>query len=179
MTFSPTGALNLYLGYSEGSRAPTSIELGCANPEQACKLPNALAGDPPLEQVVTRTWEAGLRGVFESSVNWNAGWFRADNRNDVLFVASTQTGFGYFRNFMMPAWKKEGYSEYIAGGSTLDYESGVKLWKANPGDGTGYQYFKYYLTVKYVLETDKISVEDLFNRDLDRAQLEQKVLTTL
>lgn len=87
--------------------------------------------------------------------------------------------FGYFRNVMMPSWKKEGYAEYVAGGSTLDYDSGVKLWKANPSDGTGYQYFKYYLTVKYVLETDKITVEDLFNRVLDQAQLEQKVLTTL
>ena len=26
-------------------------------------------------------------------------WFRADNRNDILFVASEQTGFGYFKNF--------------------------------------------------------------------------------
>ena len=87
--------------------------------------------------------------------------------------------FGYFRNVMMPSWKKEGYAEYVAGGSTLDYDSGVKLWKANPSDGTGYQYFKYYLTVKYLLETDKISVEDLFNRNLDQTQLEQKVFTTL
>ena len=51
--------LNIYGGYSEGSRAATSIELGCANPEEPCKLPNAMAGDPPLDQVVTRTWEAG------------------------------------------------------------------------------------------------------------------------
>ena len=70
----------LYFGYSEGSRAPTSIELGCADPTQPCKLPNAMAGDPPLEQVVTRTWEAGVRGRLERGVNWSAGWFRADNR---------------------------------------------------------------------------------------------------
>ena len=49
---------NLYAGYSEGSRAATSIELGCADPEEPCKLPNAMAGDPPLDQVVTRTVEA-------------------------------------------------------------------------------------------------------------------------
>lgn len=87
--------------------------------------------------------------------------------------------FGYVRNFTSPTWKKEGYAEYVAGGSTLDYESGVKLWKASPNDGTGYQYFKYYLTVKYLLETDKLTVEDLFNRDIDQTQSEQKVLTTL
>lgn len=87
--------------------------------------------------------------------------------------------FGYLRNFTMPSWKKEGYCEYVAGGSTLDYESGVKLWKANPNDGTGYQYFKYYLTVKYLLETDKVTVEDLFNRDIDQTQVEGKVFRTL
>ena len=35
VTFSPSPALNLYVGYSEGSRAPTSIELGCADPDAA------------------------------------------------------------------------------------------------------------------------------------------------
>ena len=62
VTFNPSSAVNLYVGYSEGSRAATSIELGCANPDEPCKLPNAMAGDPPLDQVVTRTWEAGVRG---------------------------------------------------------------------------------------------------------------------
>lgn len=99
LTFNPASSLNAYASYSEGSRAPTSIELGCADPNQPCKLPNALAGDPPLNQVVTRTLEAGLRSEQEHNLNWNVGWFRAENRNDILFVASTQTGFGYFKNF--------------------------------------------------------------------------------
>ncbi|HKX27712.1 MAG TPA: TonB-dependent receptor [Blastocatellia bacterium] len=99
LTYSPGRGLNAYASYTEGSRAPTSIELGCADPTQPCKLPNALAGDPPLDQVVTRTVEAGLRGGVEGKMNWNVGWFRADNRQDLLFVASNQTGFGYFKNF--------------------------------------------------------------------------------
>ncbi len=98
VTFSPSRAVNVYAGYSEGSRAPTSIELGCADPDEPCKLPNALAGDPPLNQVVTRTFEAGVRGT-QGLVTWNAGFFHADNSDDLLFVASEQTGFGYFKNF--------------------------------------------------------------------------------
>jgi outer membrane receptor protein involved in Fe transport len=98
VTFSPTREVNLYGGYSEGSRAPTSIELGCADPNAPCKLPNALAGDPPLDQVVTHTWEAGARGA-HGALTWNAGVFHATNSDDILFVASTQTGFGYFKNF--------------------------------------------------------------------------------
>jgi outer membrane receptor protein involved in Fe transport len=89
--------VNAYVGYSEGSRAATSIELGCADPESPCKLPNAMAGDPPLEQVTTRTIESGVRAAHR--VRWHAGYFRADNRNDILFVMSEKTGFGYFRNF--------------------------------------------------------------------------------
>jgi outer membrane receptor protein involved in Fe transport len=99
ITFSPARSWNLYFSYSEGSRAPTSIELGCADPEQPCKLPNAMAADPPLNQVVTRTFEAGVRGNLEGVLNWSAGWFHADNQDDILFVASQQTGYGYFRNF--------------------------------------------------------------------------------
>ncbi|HUK33669.1 MAG TPA: TonB-dependent receptor [Vicinamibacterales bacterium] len=99
LTFSPVRAVNLYVNYSEGSRAPTSIELGCADPTQPCKLPNAMAGDPPLNQVVTRSWEAGIRSGATGALTWSAGVFRAANHNDILFVASTQTGFGYFKNF--------------------------------------------------------------------------------
>lgn len=87
--------------------------------------------------------------------------------------------FGYWRNLTMPVWKKEGYAEYVAGGSTLPYETGVKMWRENPKDGTGYQYFKYYMLVKYLLEHDKLSVEDLFNRDFDVQSLEERVLNSL
>ena len=88
--------------------------------------------------------------------------------------------FGYVKNITMPSWKKEGYAEYVAGGSTLNQETGVSLWKANPNDGSGYQYFKYYLTVKYLLEQDRLPVEELFNRgDIDQTQTEKKVFSTL
>ena len=99
LSYSPSNALNAYAGYSESSRAPTAIELGCANPDQPCKLPNAMAGDPALKQVVTRTLEAGLRGTAIANMQWNAGVFSAGNQDDILFVADNQTGFGFFKNF--------------------------------------------------------------------------------
>ena len=99
VTYTARGGTNFYVSYSEGSRAPTSIELGCADPNQPCKLPNSMAADPPLKQVVTRTLEAGVRGKTESGIDWSAGWFRARNSDDILFVSSTQTGYGYFKNF--------------------------------------------------------------------------------
>jgi outer membrane receptor protein involved in Fe transport len=62
-------------------------------------LPNALVSDPPLEQVVSRTLEFGVRGNPDGRVRWNAGYFHAINYDDLLFIASPQTGFGYFTNF--------------------------------------------------------------------------------
>jgi hypothetical protein len=87
--------------------------------------------------------------------------------------------FGYWRNLTMPTWKKEGYAEYVAGGSTLAYEAGVRMWRENPQDGTGYQYFKYYMLVKYLLEHDQLTVADLFYRDFDLPALEETVLKSL
>jgi outer membrane receptor protein involved in Fe transport len=100
ITYNPILSLNVYANYSQANRAPTSIELGCADPNNPCSLPNALSSDPPLSQVVTQTWEAGLRGKLEQfHLNWDLGAFRAENRNDILFVASQETGTGYFQNF--------------------------------------------------------------------------------
>ena len=126
LTYRPLRHLNAYASYSEGNRAPTSVELGCADPESPCKLPNAMAGDPPLEQVVTRTFEAGFRSGQESRVNWNVGWFRGENRNDILFVASEQTGFGYFKNFGKT--RRQGF----------EADLNTRLWRF--GLGGGYTY---------------------------------------
>jgi outer membrane receptor protein involved in Fe transport len=98
LTYSPWSFAGAYFSYSEASRAPTAIELGCADPNDPCNLPNALVSDPPLKQVVTKTLEAGVRGSLEN-LHWSVGWFRGENHNDLLFVASEQTGFGYFTNF--------------------------------------------------------------------------------
>ncbi|MFO1220402.1 MAG: TonB-dependent receptor [Burkholderiaceae bacterium] len=99
LTYSPSAGLNAYVGVGQGSRAPSSVELGCADPANPCKLPNAFAGDPRLEQVVTTTVEAGVRGSAAGRVAWSIGVFRSDNKGDLLFVADNAAGFGYFKNF--------------------------------------------------------------------------------
>ncbi len=91
-------ALTLYGGFAQGSRAPSPIELGCADPANPCTLPNALASDPPLNQVITRTVEFGLRGRIGDNMRWNAGLFQAINSDDIVFVGTT-TSAGYFTNF--------------------------------------------------------------------------------
>ncbi|UVO49279.1 TonB-dependent receptor [Sphingomonas sp. SUN019] len=96
--WSPHRALSLDAAVAQTSRAPSAIELGCADPESPCRLPNALAGDPPLNQVVARTIEGGL-SLNHRGLRARIGAFRTVSRNDILFVAADATGFGYFRNF--------------------------------------------------------------------------------
>ena len=100
VNFTPTKDLTVYGSYNEGNRAPTSMELGCANPYAPCKLPNAMAGDPPLKQVVAKTFEGGLRGNLTEDVRWSAAVYRTENNNDIQFVTtpSTANNMGYFDN---------------------------------------------------------------------------------
>src|SRR5262245_19464313 len=86
---------------------------------------------------------------------------------------------GTLRASLMPTWKNEGYCEYIAGDSTITLEEGAKLWKENPNDDSKYRYIKYHMMVKYLLETEKLSIEEVFSRDFDPGELETKVLESL
>ncbi len=97
-TLTPSDALTLYADYNQASRAPTVIELGCANPAVPCGLPNDFASDPNLQQVVARTVELGARGALpDQRLVWSADVFRTINSNDIQFVA-TATNAGYFDN---------------------------------------------------------------------------------
>lgn len=94
--------LTIYGGYSEANRAPTPAELSCADPQAPCSLTNFFVGDPPLEQVVARTVEAGLRGRFtpfeRAVVDWNLGFFRTETEDDIMFVSSPIIGRAFFQN---------------------------------------------------------------------------------
>ncbi len=104
LTDKVTGDLTAYAGYSEGSRAPTPGEIECSNPAAPCLLPSSLSSDPPtLKQVVSHTYEAGLRGHFDAPdiasghFVWNASLFRTDVDDDIYGVA-TSLSTGYFQN---------------------------------------------------------------------------------
>ena len=122
VTYQISPTLGTYAGWNQGSRAPSPIELGCADPNNPCTLPNALASDPFLQQVVTRTIEAGFRGKLSSTVSWNAGIYRSVNTNDILFVGTT-TSAGYFTNF--------GKTRRQGAELGLDGETGRMRWSVN------------------------------------------------
>jgi outer membrane receptor protein involved in Fe transport len=103
LTYKLLPGLSAYGGYSEANRAPTASEIACSDPENPCIIESALASDPPLKQVVSKTWEAGLRGELASwngaeHFDWSFGVFRATNENDIIQIADSQQGRGYFAN---------------------------------------------------------------------------------
>lgn len=83
---------------AQSNRVPTVIELGCADPDEPCRLPVGLQSDPYLKQVISRTVEIGLRGGGERR-GFSAALYRTVNRDDILFGRAGASRAGYFSNF--------------------------------------------------------------------------------
>jgi iron complex outermembrane receptor protein len=101
LAYKITDTVTTYGGYSESNRAPTPLELGCSNPSKPCLLEGFLVSDPPLQQVVAKTYEVGLRGkspFADGRIEWKAALFRTDSSNDIINVASVIQGRGVFQN---------------------------------------------------------------------------------
>lgn len=90
LTYALKDNLTAYGNYSESNRAPTPSELTCAEGgENSCAYPNAFLADPPLDDVVARTVEAGLRGQ-NGNLNWNAGVFYTQLKDDLFFFPDVE-----------------------------------------------------------------------------------------
>ncbi len=100
LNFNPTSTFTAYATYNEGMRVPTPIELTCANPKAPCKLPNNFLSDPPLEMVVAKTVEFGMRGKQSRTFVWSAALYRTELSDDIQFISSQGAGSntGYFQN---------------------------------------------------------------------------------
>jgi len=106
LTYNIFDNLTVFGNYSESTRAPSPMELSCADPAAPCKLPNSFTADPPLEQVVAKTWEGGFRGDLNNAVGkgdlkWNLGYFHTMNTNDIIFRRDLNSGLisqGFFQN---------------------------------------------------------------------------------
>jgi outer membrane receptor protein involved in Fe transport len=99
-TYQPITSLTAFFSFSEGFRAPTPAELTCADPDAPCRLPNAFVADPPLDPVVARTYEVGLRGKLPlgDALLWSLAFFRTDLDDDILFIVAETGGAGFFQN---------------------------------------------------------------------------------
>jgi iron complex outermembrane receptor protein len=111
-------AATVFGGYAETNRAPTPLELSCSNPLKPCLLENALVSDPPLNQVVSRTWQAGLRGemaIADGRLTWALSAYRSDHDDDIVGLASAIQGRGSYAN--VPKTRRQGLE------AQLDFKS--------------------------------------------------------
>ncbi|WP_188065794.1 TonB-dependent receptor domain-containing protein [Sphingobium sp. KCTC 72723] len=96
-----SNALSLRAGYAETNRAPTPAELSCADENAPCSLTNFFVADPPLKQVVAKSWELGASGMARAGgvhIAWLLSAYGTRNSNDIQFAASDIRGRAYFRN---------------------------------------------------------------------------------
>jgi iron complex outermembrane recepter protein len=136
-TYAHQPGLTSYFSYSESSRAPTAVELACAEPTAPCSLPNGFLADPPLDQVVAKSFEGGFRGNLAdlgvlNNIAWNIGGFITTNEDDIIF----QNTGGVSGN--------EGFFDNIGDTERLGMELGLK------GD---LQRLNWFLNYSYVRAT--------------------------
>jgi iron complex outermembrane recepter protein len=100
VNWNPTSTFTAYATYNEGMRAPTAIELACADPAAPCSLPNDFIADPSLQPVVSKTYEVGARGQFGHASSWSAALYRTTLDNDIQFISSNGAAstLGFFQN---------------------------------------------------------------------------------
>ena len=110
-----------------------------------------------------------------------------ENERSFVGVAAHEIGHGLIRNhagkiaaWRMPTWVKEGYSEYVAGESTLSDEEGIAKLLDGETDGSGaIRYFKWRKMVEYQLEIKGTDAGELLARSLDPALVEEDMLQWL
>jgi len=151
LTYQPFPSLTTFFSFSEGFRAPTPAELTCADPAAPCRLPNAFLADPPLDPVIARTYEFGLRGnvPLGDALRWSLAFFRTDLKDDILFIVAQTGGAGFFQNVartrrqgieagLEGRWKRLGYFlnyAYI----DATYQSGETLASVTDPNGVRVQ----------------------------------------
>lgn len=98
--WSPTPRQTWFADWSQGMRAPTPVELTCADANAPCRLPNVFLADPPLKPVLARSVEAGLRLGGTTGARASFALFRSELADDIQFVSSggAAVNAGYFQN---------------------------------------------------------------------------------
>ena len=94
--------VSLFASLGTSFRAPSLIEVACADPEEPCVLPYALGDDPPIAPVTVTTFETGAR--YQSGhLSLTGTAYYSDVKNDIYLFPSPgevegTTIEGYFGN---------------------------------------------------------------------------------
>jgi hypothetical protein len=84
--------------------------------------------------------------------------------------------YGTIACWRMPAWKTEGYCEFVGGDPSFGVEEGKWLIREGRGEDSGpIRYFRYYAMVKYLLEVEGLTIDEVVSREFEEDQLLVKV----
>ena len=139
LTYRLQDEMTVYASYGESNRIPTPLELACnegvfelaqkfaieagEDPDDIdfeCRLPNAFLADPPLDDVVTTSYEAGVRGSVQG-VSYQLGVYHTTNKDDIIFQ-TTGRSTGLFAN--VDKTRRRGFESALQGNSgKLDWYS--------------------------------------------------------
>jgi outer membrane receptor protein involved in Fe transport len=121
--------LTVFGSLSQGTRVPTSLELGCADAANPCTLPTGLQADPFLRQVVARTVEFGVRAEPRERVQVSAAVFRTTSQDDIVFLRSGVSQAGFFAN--VDRTRRQGFEATVQGRSArLDWSGNYSFLDA-------------------------------------------------
>ncbi|MBM3191051.1 MAG: hypothetical protein FJZ63_00155 [Chlamydiae bacterium] len=75
----------------------------------------------------------------------------------------------FFKDSALGSWKEEGYAEYVAGGSSLSLDDGLKMLNNEVSIEWGplLEYFKYWFAVRYLVLKKQMTFEEILYAELN------------
>jgi hypothetical protein len=130
------------------------------------------------------------RNIFVRSVNWESGRLINHSGKEVpgdrtlpYFFAHemahgiTVMRLGRWDYYRLPAWKREGYADYLAR-PRFDFNSMREAFRNGEPKMDPFQsgfYWRYHLMVQYLLEVRKVGVDEMFRESFPVPELEREL----
>ena len=108
--------------------------------------------------------------------NYVLGDAKENNKRTLSGVIAHETVHSLLRNELgllkyklFPAWKNEGYSEFIANESSFNEHKGLTDICNDEinSESASFKYFKYRIITQYLFQETKISMDDFLDKDFD------------
>ena len=86
-----------------------------------------------------------------------------------------ENNLGTLKYKLLPSWKNEGYSDFIANESSFNNQDGLQIIcdDKDRSENPSFKYFKYRMITKYLFEEKKVSMQMFLKDDFVLDQLNQ------
>ena len=115
-----------------------------------------------FNKVIIRECNKTFDTCYSKSTEYNERSLNGLIAHEITHI-NIRSKLGYIREYLIPAWKKEGVSDYISQSSS--YKG------TGNHDTKAYEYYVYRLVAGYAIENKGIEISDYLEMDLDFEQL--------